>query len=180
MWRIRGGRGKKNEDGTVQSDEDNGPQPSPISILIELNATSYLMPETRQKLQLNGDAVSLYHAVHSSRLPCRSSTDSHRLFATEFLRERPRATLRVYLSFPEIPVGFPCRDRVSFLANLPSRRVLTLCTSREVRVAARRCCVRGTFKLRIKLSTRDPYEFVRVSLPNGRTRLSRQLICEDV
>lgn len=28
-------------------------RPSPISILIELNATSYLMPETRHKLQLN-------------------------------------------------------------------------------------------------------------------------------
>lgn len=41
-------------------------QPSPISILIELNATSYLMPETRQKLQLNGDAISLYLPVHSS------------------------------------------------------------------------------------------------------------------
>lgn len=41
-------------------------RPSPISILIELNATSYLMPETRQKLQLNGDAISLYLLVHSS------------------------------------------------------------------------------------------------------------------
>lgn len=41
-------------------------RPSPISILIELNATSYLMPETRQKLQLNGDAISLYLPVHSS------------------------------------------------------------------------------------------------------------------
>lgn len=41
-------------------------RPSPISILIELNATSYLMPETRQKLQLNGNAISLYLPVHSS------------------------------------------------------------------------------------------------------------------
>lgn len=41
-------------------------RPSPISILIELNATSYLMPETRQKLQLNGDAISLYLPAHSS------------------------------------------------------------------------------------------------------------------
>lgn len=41
-------------------------RPSPISILIELNATSYLMPETRQKLQLNGDAISLYLLAHSS------------------------------------------------------------------------------------------------------------------
>lgn len=37
-------------------------RPSPISILIEVNATSYLMPETRQKLQLKGAAVSLYRA----------------------------------------------------------------------------------------------------------------------
>jgi len=46
---------------------------SPISILIELNATSYLMPETRQKLQLNDDAISFYLPVHSSWLPDRSS-----------------------------------------------------------------------------------------------------------
>lgn len=54
------------------------PRRSPISILIELNATSYLMPETRQKLQLNGRDVSLYLFVHSSRLLGRSSAVAHR------------------------------------------------------------------------------------------------------
>lgn len=57
---LVGGRyGERERDAAKQ-------RPSPISILTELNATSYLMPETRQKLQLNGDAISLYLPVHSS------------------------------------------------------------------------------------------------------------------
>lgn len=62
-----GGRGEERETGAGERERDVAKQrPSPISILIELNATSYLMPETRQKLQLNGDAISLYLPVHSS------------------------------------------------------------------------------------------------------------------
>lgn len=56
----KGGRNRERERDVAKQ------RPSPISILIELNATSYLMPETRQKLQLNGDAISLYLPVHSS------------------------------------------------------------------------------------------------------------------
>lgn len=60
-------RERKEEEGEGERERDVAKQrPSPISILIELNATSYLMPETRQKLQLNGDAISLYLPVHSS------------------------------------------------------------------------------------------------------------------
>lgn len=72
-----GGRGREERQGETQrrrEGERDGERerdvakqrPSPISILIELNATSYLMPETRQKLQLNGDAISLYLPAHSS------------------------------------------------------------------------------------------------------------------
>lgn len=60
-------RQREKERGVRERERDVAKQrPSPISILIELNATSYLMPETRQKLQLNGDAISLYLPVHSS------------------------------------------------------------------------------------------------------------------
>jgi len=75
---VRGKKGReRHEDGErerererekyIERERDVAKQrPSPISILIELNATSYLMPETRQKLQLNGDAISLYLPAHSS------------------------------------------------------------------------------------------------------------------
>lgn len=60
-------RERKSETGRESEKETVAKQrPSTISILIELNATSYLMPETRQKLQLNGDAISLYLPAHSS------------------------------------------------------------------------------------------------------------------
>lgn len=66
--RTQPGRGKGLEGRRDRERERDAAKqrPSPISILIELNATSYLMPETRQKLQLNGDAISLYLPVHSS------------------------------------------------------------------------------------------------------------------
>lgn len=79
----KGGRNRERERDVAKQ------RPSPISILIELNATSYLMPETRQKLQLNGDAISLYLPVHSSWLPDRSSPGSHRLLLPRnFLKKR--------------------------------------------------------------------------------------------
>lgn len=85
--------------------------PSPISILIELNATSYLMPGTRQKLKLNGHAVPLYLSVHSSRLAVRSSADAHRLSVLEFTRETrsyvSQTAQRAYSSFLD-------RDRCRF------------------------------------------------------------------
>lgn len=60
-------RERKSETGRESEKETVAKQrPSTISILIELNATSYLMPEMRQKLQLNGDAISLYLPAHSS------------------------------------------------------------------------------------------------------------------
>lgn len=61
-----GGRGSGRWETESEKENVARRRPSPISILIELNATSYLMPETRQKLQLNGDAISLYLPVHSS------------------------------------------------------------------------------------------------------------------
>lgn len=74
------------------------PRRSPISILIELNATSYLMPETRQKLQLNGRDGSLYLFVHSSRLLGRSSAVAHRLYTVEFNeRRRPAREIREFV-----------------------------------------------------------------------------------
>lgn len=61
------GRKREREEIEIEGERDMAKQrPFPISILIELNATSYLMPETRQKLQLNSDAISLYLSVHSS------------------------------------------------------------------------------------------------------------------
>lgn len=65
-WKLRGA-----------SRRERGGKDPPISILIELNATSYLMPETRQKLQLNGDAISLYLLVHPSGIAPASSLGLH-------------------------------------------------------------------------------------------------------
>lgn len=84
VWRTRddqGEEGRGQAAHTLKSDEDARTRPSPISILIELNATSYLMPETRQKLQLNARPRRFTLSTRTLLLiaqPRRAATDRPR------------------------------------------------------------------------------------------------------